>query len=69
MLSPTALSITQKVCQRCGAEFSCGTGGRDGACWCMDQPIRLPLPKAGEGGCYCPRCLATLQQQYASIHR
>ncbi|MGL4995040.1 MAG: cysteine-rich CWC family protein [Deefgea sp.] len=63
MSAPSALPIKQKRCQRCGAEFSCGTGGRAGGCWCMDNPIRLPLPRAGEGDCYCPRCLDQIRQQ------
>lgn len=63
MATPYHLPIQQKRCQRCGAAFQCGTGGVQGGCWCMDQPIRLPLPKEGEGDCYCPRCLDQILQQ------
>jgi hypothetical protein len=57
------LPVTQKSCQHCGTSFQCGTGGQQGGCWCMDLPIGLPLPKEGEGDCYCPRCLEQTKQR------
>ena len=52
------------VCQRCGAEFSCGMvdDKSDAPCWCTQLP---PLPSSIPGtmrdaSCYCPNCLKTL---------
>ncbi|QLG89074.1 cysteine-rich CWC family protein [Chitinibacter bivalviorum] len=45
-----------KTCQQCGAAFVCGSGGRDGQCWCMNTPAFLPLPSDGSD-CLCPVCL------------
>ena len=48
----------QITCERCGAAFGCGAG--TGACWCVAEPFRLPLPKVGESkfkDCLCPACL------------
>ncbi|TJZ77584.1 DUF1289 domain-containing protein [Chitiniphilus eburneus] len=47
--------VVRKRCTRCGADFSCGSGGRDGGCWCADLPPAMPLPGAGD--CLCPACL------------
>jgi hypothetical protein len=51
-----------KTCPRCGAGFGCSTSG---ACWCAEEPYRMPMPKAGaskdEGigydDCLCRTCL------------
>jgi len=62
-MTPGDKSLSQtKQCQRCGASFQCGSGGAQGDCWCMDLPIGLPLPKAGEGDCFCPACLAQIKE-------
>ena len=46
------------VCARCNAAFGCNPGG---ACWCMDEEFRLPMPAAGSGAdCLCPDCLRAL---------
>ncbi|MCW5692008.1 MAG: cysteine-rich CWC family protein [Pseudolabrys sp.] len=45
------------TCGRCGAAFDCGSGGRDGGCWCADVPLRMPLPSGTNEDCLCPACL------------
>jgi uncharacterized protein len=52
-----ALPLINKQCQRCGSEFSCGSGGQNGGCWCMDFPPVLS-PSGASGDCFCPECLA-----------
>jgi hypothetical protein len=52
------------VCQRCGAEFSCGMvdDKSDAPCWCTQFPP-MPLPpldRSPAPTCYCPACLETL---------
>ncbi|SMC28038.1 Predicted Fe-S protein YdhL, DUF1289 family [Andreprevotia lacus DSM 23236] len=53
------MAPARKTCARCGAVFECGSGGRDGGCWCADLPPVHALPSsANEGGdCLCPACL------------
>jgi hypothetical protein len=51
------LPVRRLTCARCGAAFDCGTGGKDGGCWCMDETVRLPMPESGGGDCLCPACL------------
>ncbi|WP_082824072.1 HutD family protein [Crenobacter luteus] len=46
----------EKRCERCGVAFGCGSGARDGGCWCNELPQVLPLDGAG-GDCLCPSCL------------
>jgi hypothetical protein len=41
------------ACPRCGVELTCS---RDGACWCMEETARLPMPVAGDD-CLCRDCL------------
>ncbi|HTO64530.1 MAG TPA: hypothetical protein VMM15_25155 [Bradyrhizobium sp.] len=41
------------ACRRCGTAFSC-TGTE--ACWCAEESVRLPMPRAGED-CLCRDCL------------
>ena len=53
------LPLRQLACARCGAAFECGTGGKDGGCWCMDESARLPMPAAPAADCLCPACLRT----------
>jgi hypothetical protein len=45
--------LRRLACANCGAEFGCNLSG---ACWCMDQAYRLPMPSDG-GDCLCPDCL------------
>ncbi|WP_308419240.1 DUF1289 domain-containing protein [Andreprevotia sp. IGB-42] len=53
------MPVRQKHCQQCGAAFTCGSGGVDGGCWCMEVAPVLPLPSSatGEGDCLCAGCL------------
>ncbi len=51
-------SLRDLTCARCGAAFTCGTGGRDGRCWCAEEAYRLPMPTEGDD-CLCPSCLRT----------
>jgi Cysteine-rich CWC len=62
MILSQPLPLRRLTCSGCGAEFECGTGGRDGGCWCMDRENRLPMPTANSADCLCPACLhAALQ--------
>jgi hypothetical protein len=51
--------VRRLACTRCGSAFDCGSGGRDGGCWCADEPCRLPMSTTGED-CLCPTCLRRL---------
>ncbi|MCB5197289.1 cysteine-rich CWC family protein [Deefgea salmonis] len=64
-MSPTELKIRDLQCQQCGQQFRCGSGGRKGGCWCMDQPHGLPLPSQGD--CYCPQCLSDIVRTHGMI--
>jgi hypothetical protein len=65
MNSPSRIASERRIaCARCGASFVCGSGGRDGGCWCGDEPARLPMPALAAKDCLCPSCLrAALRQQ------
>ena len=57
------MSPRRVTCERCGAEFSCDLSG---ACWCVAEPTKLPLPVDAMQDCLCPDCLrkaATLVSQ------
>ncbi len=58
--APTERTMPQRqlACARCGTAFKCGTGGSDGACWCMDEAYRVPMPMDASD-CMCPECLRT----------
>ncbi|WP_082752931.1 DUF1289 domain-containing protein [Janthinobacterium sp. B9-8] len=53
------LAVKSKTCQRCNSVFSCGNGGKQGSCWCMDFPPVLSVTSA-TGDCFCPTCLAAV---------
>jgi hypothetical protein len=55
--SVSSNSVRDLVCARCGAAFTCGSGGKDGRCWCADEDFRLPMPPAADQDCLCPSCL------------
>jgi uncharacterized protein len=55
--SSTSASVRDLRCARCGAAFTCGQGGRDGACWCCDETYRVPMPVSATEDCLCPACL------------
>ncbi|QEL54584.1 cysteine-rich CWC family protein [Chromobacterium paludis] len=50
------LPVQRKTCASCGSGFTCGAGGEEGACWCMDLPHALPV-RGAAGDCLCPSCL------------
>jgi uncharacterized protein len=54
---PQQLPIRRLACARCGTVFDCGAGGKDGGCWCMNEPVRAPLPVNAAGDCLCPACM------------
>ena len=56
-LAPTdsTLPLRRLACARCGTSFECGADA--GACWCMDEAYRLPMPDAAVADCMCPACL------------
>ena len=56
-LSPadSIVPLQRLACARCGTSFECGA--RAGACWCMDEAYRLPMPDAADATCLCPTCL------------
>lgn len=60
---PDDKSAAQRTlaCPRCGTPFTCDLSGR---CWCMDEAIKLPLPKEGED-CLCPACLRAEATRHA----
>jgi len=58
--------VREKRCDACGAAFGCGSGGKDGGCWCNDLPNVLP-PTPGVADCLCPDCLrARLAAEHAA---
>jgi len=62
--------VRRLACARCGAAFDCGSGGRDGGCWCADEDVRMPMPGATGGDCLCPECLrAAAAARPASLPR
>jgi hypothetical protein len=53
-LSPNRADDPPRVaCARCGATFMCEP---EGDCWCMHEPVSLPMPTTDEG-CLCAACL------------
>ncbi|MFG1197077.1 cysteine-rich CWC family protein [Xanthobacter aminoxidans] len=54
---PVVVPIRRLLCERCGAEFTCGSASSvsDSWCWCQDLP-KLEVRQA-EGDCLCPECL------------
>ena len=46
------------VCARCGAAFGCGA--ETGMCWCMEEELRVPMPKDASAACLCADCLRKL---------
>jgi hypothetical protein len=46
-------AVRRLACYRCGTGFTC-TGNE--ACWCAEEAVRLPMPRAGED-CLCRDCL------------
>jgi hypothetical protein len=46
-------------CSSCSAAFGCNP---EGACWCAEESVRLPMPEDG-AGCLCPACLHKLARE------
>jgi hypothetical protein len=59
------LALRRLACARCGAAFDCGSGGRAGGCWCMDEASRMPMPESADADCLCPVCLKAALSQPA----
>jgi hypothetical protein len=57
MTNRTESAARKLACERCGTEFTCSLSG---ACWCMEESYRLPMPAKGGGDCLCPGCLRNL---------
>ena len=57
------------TCARCGAAFDCGSGGRDGGCWCNDEAYRMPVPSEADADCLCPACLRAAAASQSADHR
>ena len=51
----STVPLQRLACARCGTLFECGASA--GACWCMDEAYRLPMPAAADTTCLCPACL------------
>jgi hypothetical protein len=51
------------ICASCGTEFTCDPAG---ACWCMEEAVRLPLPMEGRDSkyqdCLCRACLLSMAE-------
>jgi hypothetical protein len=55
----TAASDSQVRCEKCGTAFSCTP---EGACWCMEESFKLPMPTKATS-CLCPKCLRVMAQE------
>ena len=51
----STVPLQRLACARCGTLFECGASA--GACWCMEETYRLPMPDATGADCLCPGCL------------
>ena len=64
----TTLPQRRLTCAGCGTPFDCGTGGTTGgACWCMDEAVRVPMPTDGGTDCLCPACFRAAAKQAAGL--
>ncbi|WP_373973647.1 cysteine-rich CWC family protein [Chitinibacter sp. SCUT-21] len=58
---------SDKICQQCGAAFSCMALVENEICWCMHLPAVLAVPDQNQfSDCLCPRCLAQRVQHQLS---
>lgn len=58
---------TEKICERCGVDFSCGA--LKGPCWC--EAVKLGAERLADlriqyRDCLCPRCLSGGKAVFAS---
>jgi hypothetical protein len=64
MTRDAATELAGSRCDRCGTVFACRPAGD---CWCMLEPVGLPLPPAGSGArCLCPDCLRLAAADHAA---
>ena len=63
------MNETTNVCPRCGASFTCGMRAGEAECWCAALPAAFAVPAEGTGECYCPRCLAELNEARSQVPR
>jgi hypothetical protein len=62
MTNPTESPASRRLaCSACGTVFTCGLGG---ACWCIEETARLPMPVEGED-CLCRECLRKAAELHA----
>lgn len=53
--------MKNKVCERCGQEFTCKSD--EGVCWCFELPY-IRLDKTNQyNNCLCYNCLLQLQDE------
>jgi hypothetical protein len=60
--SPAARRL---ACSACGTVFACSL---DGACWCAEETVRLPMPVQGPvkgEDCLCRECLRKAAELHA----
>ena len=50
-------------CPVCDTEFTCGSDGPEGACWCSKLP---PMPLTGDR-CFCPKCLKKRLEEFEAL--
>ena len=68
MTNRTDSTPRRLACSRCNTEFACQLSG---ACWCMEEPYRLPMPTQDGSDCLCPDCLRSLaaaQTESSALH-
>jgi len=51
-----SLREEEKWCSICGSPFRCGSGGKNGGCWCQDLPNIMSF-SLDSSDCLCPDCL------------
>jgi Cysteine-rich CWC len=61
----SVLPLQRLCCARCGTSFECGASA--GACWCMNESYRLPMPNASDAACLCPACLGAAAAASAGL--
>ena len=66
-MTPTGqgLPLRRITCARCGTPFECGVNA--GACWCMEEAYRLPMPDDRAADCLCPGCLRAAAAKPAGL--
>jgi hypothetical protein len=52
--------LSQRICPRCSAKFTCGLAAMEAACWCFEMPNVITASITSRQGCLCPNCLQKL---------